>query len=96
MIRKISGHSMVPVLPPNTLIVGFKKFRNLQVNDVIIFSHNNREKIKRITDIRNDELYVLGDLAEESTDSRHFGWIPKNSVVAKVVIPRDVSPAEQV
>lgn len=95
IVRKISGHSMVPVLPPNTLIVGFKKFRNLQINDVVIFVHNDREKIKRITDMRDNEVYVLGDLADESTDSRHFGWIPQEHIVAKVVIPRDVSPAEQ-
>ncbi len=93
IIRRVSGHSMVPVLPPGTLIVGFKKFRKLQVNDVVVFHHNEREKIKRITEIKDDSVYLLGDLSDESTDSRHFGWISKKQIIAKVIIPRDVSPA---
>jgi len=86
-IRVISGHSMVPVLPPGTYVWATTWYKQLRVGDVVVFFHNGKEKIKRISDIRDNELYVLGDHTESSTDSRHFGWIPKDSVRGKVIWP---------
>ena len=87
IVRKISGHSMMPVLPPGTYIWGAKYFRNLHAGDTVIFVHENREKVKRIHDIKGKEIYVLGDHPEASKDSRHFGWLPISSVLAKVIWP---------
>lgn len=83
---------MMPVLPPNTLVVGLRYFRRLNPGDVIIFVHEGREKIKRIREIREDELFVVGDHTDASTDSRHYGWIGAHGVVAKVIRPRDLKP----
>jgi nickel-type superoxide dismutase maturation protease len=88
MIRRVQGYSMMPVLPPNTLVLGLKYFRALRINDVIIFYHDGREKMKRIQTIENGNLFVIGDHADASTDSRHFGWISTSTVIAKVVRPR--------
>jgi hypothetical protein len=80
---------MIPILPPGTLVWGLRWFKRLKVDDVIIFRHDGKEKIKRISDMRDDELFVLGDLQEESTDSRHFGWVPRREILAKVVKPKN-------
>ncbi|MDB5185966.1 MAG: signal peptidase [Candidatus Saccharibacteria bacterium] len=87
VVRTVHGHSMLPVLPPDTYVWGIRWFPNLRINDVVIFEHNGREKIKRISDIQGDQIYVLGDHPDESTDSRHFGWIPKGCVIARIIHP---------
>lgn len=87
-IRKVSGHSMMPTLPPKTMVWGFRWFNRLKVGDVIIFKHQGREKIKRIDKIKEDKLFVLGDHREASSDSRDYGWVETEEVIAKVIWPR--------
>jgi hypothetical protein len=88
MIRRVQGHSMVPVLPPGTIVFGWRWFFRLGQDKVIIFTRQNRETIKRIERIESDGLFVLGDHSETSTDSRQYGTIPKETVEAVVVWPR--------
>ncbi len=89
MVRKIQGHSMIPVLPPGTVVWGLKWFMTLVPGDVVIFTHDGKEKIKRISEINeHEEVYVLGDFEEESSDSRQFGWIPISEIKARVIHPK--------
>lgn len=87
-IRKVQGHSMVPVLPPGTTVWGITWFISLHPGDVVIFKHDGKEKIKRISEIKDEKVFVLGDFHEESTDSRHFGWIPIADIRARIVHPK--------
>ena len=86
-IREISGHSMMPVLPPGTLVFGLKWFRNIKPGDVVIFLHEGKEKIKRVSELEENRVYLLGDHEEASTDSRQFGWLDIDTVIAKVIWP---------
>lgn len=79
---------MAPALLPGQLVVGLHWFRNVYLQDVVIFEHAGKEKIKRVKKINSDELYVVGDNADNSTDSRQFGNIKRNTVIAKVIWPR--------
>lgn len=88
MIRKIQGHSMVPVLPPGTYVYGWRWFLRLKPQRVIIFEHDDKETIKRIDAVEEDGLYVLGDHVETSNDSRHYGLIPQHNALAVVIWPR--------
>jgi signal peptidase S26 family len=87
-IREIHGHSMLPVLPPGTLVFGWCWFRSLKPGDIVIFIHEGKEKIKRIGELDDGRIFLLGDHAEASTDSRHFGWLDADAVVAKLIWPR--------
>jgi type IV secretory pathway protease TraF len=50
--------------------------------------HDGREKIKRLALTRAGRIYVLGDNPPMSTDSRDFGWLPEETIVATLIWPR--------
>jgi len=77
---------MAPTLKAGQLVIG-RVTRELSAGDVVIVSHNGLEKIKRIEKHQGDLIYLLGDNAESSTDSREFGWLPAKTIIAKVVWP---------
>lgn len=79
---------MLPVLPPGTLVFGLRRYRQLKLGQVVIIEHDGKEKIKRISQLKNNLVYLLGDHENGSTDSRNFGWLSAESVVAIVLFPR--------
>ncbi len=88
MVRRVQGHSMVPTLPPGTVIFGWRWFTRLHPNRVVVFCRADREIVKRIQYIENDSLFVIGDHPETSTDSRQYGTINQETVTAVVMWPR--------
>lgn len=79
---------MLPVLPPGTLVIGLRHFRKLKPGNVVVIIHEGKEKIKRVDQLNDREVFVLGDHPDGSTDSRHFGWLAYDVVKAKVIWPR--------
>jgi phage repressor protein C with HTH and peptisase S24 domain len=86
IIRQVEGDSMAPTLTQGQLVVG-RYTRDLHPGDVVIVSHDGLEKIKRIEKHQGDLIYLLGDNAGASTDSRSFGWVHAKHIIAKVVWP---------
>lgn len=82
------GHSMLPILPPRTLVFGWSYFRKVKPGQVVVLEHDGIEKVKRIDQVKDGKVYVLGDYLAASTDSRHFGWIPLALVKAIIIWPR--------
>jgi SOS-response transcriptional repressor LexA len=78
---------MAPSLHAGQLVIG-RQTRELQPGDVVIVSHEGLEKIKRIERQQGDLIYLLGDNASASTDSRNFGWVHAKTIIAKVVWPK--------
>ena len=77
---------MAPTLVAGQLVIG-RQTRELRPGDIVIVSHNGLEKIKRIEKQQGDLIYLLGDNAAASTDSRNFGWVQAKTIIAKVVWP---------
>lgn len=92
MIRRVVGHSMLPVLPPGTLVIALTWLSKPLINSVVIIEHEGKEKIKRIQDVKHDEIFVVGDHEDGSTDSRHFGWVNVATIRAHVVWPKTGKP----
>lgn len=88
MIRKVQGHSMLPVLPPGTLVFAWRWYRRLKPQRVIIFNRQDKETVKRIDHIDDNGIFVLGDHTDASTDSRHYGTISEAAVEGIVIWPR--------
>lgn len=49
-------------------------------------SKNEMRIVKRVAEITDEGLYLLGDNSEHSYDSRYFGIVSKDDFVGKVVI----------
>lgn len=83
---KILGNSMFPALKPGQNVL-VNRFPKPKVGDIIAIKdpRNNKILIKRISETKNNKFFVLGDNKNESTDSRHFGWITKKDIIGKVV-----------
>ncbi len=86
LLRRVVGDSMYPTLENDQLII-LRPRAPLHVGDIIVFLYEGHEKIKRIHGIEGEFLYVLGDNPRFSTDSRHFGYVPRRTVLGKVAYP---------
>lgn len=78
---------MAPALEPGQIVVALAPKR-LRTGMVVVVRHDNLEKIKRVQQLRPNQLFIVGDNPGASTDSRHFGWLDKSTVVGTVVWPR--------
>lgn len=84
MLRKVMGRSMMPSLCPGMVVFGVRP-RKVRPGDIVIVRHENLDKIKRVHEVRPGEVFLTGDNSLHTTDSRDFGWLEMNVVMAKVV-----------
>ena len=85
-IRRVSGISMMPTLNQGNLVIALRT-KKYQVGDIIIFTHNSLDIIKRISSISGDSFQVIGDNPKHSTDSRNFGSINRPDIIGRVIWP---------
>lgn len=92
LLRRVSGNSMLPTLRPGQLIIAVHVCRRHYRNGVVVLRYDNKEVIKRIVEQRRhngeDEIFVCGDNAQQSTDSREYGWLSAESLLGTVIWPR--------
>jgi len=79
---------MVPTLRPGQFVVATNLFTKPTIDDVVVVKHDRVDKIKRIKDIQQGKIFLVGDNTVHSIDSRSFGWLPQNYVVGRVIWPR--------
>ena len=83
----IHGNSMSPALKDGDEVT-FESYRkqNIKIGDILVVNHPyslNKKIVKRVLKIKGDSLYFLeGDNSYESSDSRTFGYISKESIIA--------------
>ena len=91
-LRRVEGMSMAPAFLPGRLVFAWR-LRKPRIGDVVIVRHHHLELIKRVSQLDDDRVYLLGDNPVESTDSRHYGWLPMASVLGVVVGGYSPEPA---
>jgi len=70
--------------------VFYKKYvkskSNLKVGQVVIFLHPTKDRIqiKRIKQLKETSIEVIGDNLKYSTDSRSFGFVQKEKIIGIV------------
>jgi nickel-type superoxide dismutase maturation protease len=85
----VRGASMVPALWPDDRLVLIPAWR-LRQGDVVAVAdprRTDRLLVKRVARVDRQAglVTVLGDNPDASTDSRHFGPVPRRSVVGRAV-----------
>lgn len=89
LVRRIMGDSMAPTLQPGVIVFGVRPSR-VRPGDVVIVRHDNIDKIKRVKEVQENKVFLIGDNSSQSTDSRDFGWLEVGAVLARVVWPKRV------
>jgi nickel-type superoxide dismutase maturation protease len=92
MLRfEVVGESMTPAFRAGDWLVADRlayRSRAPRPGNVVLLPdprEPGRLLLKRVACVEaNGDLTVLGDNPAESTDSRHFGPVPRSSVVARV------------
>ncbi len=83
-IRRVAGNSMIPALKDGQIIIA-STLKPPSAGSIVVFRHENKEKIKRVKSISNDKIEVIGDNIGASTDSRDFGLIEIDYVIGTVL-----------
>ncbi len=84
----VHGNSMAPALREGQDILSFNwayLIKKPKAGDIVVIKVNGKEMVKRIQSIFGQNIFVVGDNTKESTDSREFGSITKDSLIGKVV-----------
>ncbi|MCU1463375.1 MAG: Signal peptidase [Acidimicrobiales bacterium] len=89
MIRRVivSGNSMFPtILPGDRLLVVGRKVRAGDLAALRDPREPDRVMVKRVVAVEGTTgaVAVAGDNPDASTDSRHFGSVPRHLVVGRV------------
>lgn len=84
---RIIGPSMEPSLRNGDVHLVALRVQ-VKVGDAVLLQHPERPElltVKRIVRRDGDGWWVEGDNLEESTDSRHFGAVPEESIRGRIV-----------
>lgn len=83
-LYRVAGESMLPSYRPGDTLLGLRWFTPRR-GQVVVATHAGRPLIKRLAAISGDHVTLLGDNLAHSTDSRHFGPIPRTQLKAKII-----------
>jgi len=76
---------MEPALPAGSFMLAKLHPKNIKVHDVVAFKHDGLIFIKRASEIKSDQLWLVGDNPHDSLDSRSFGWIDRKNILSKII-----------
>ena len=86
----VQGQSMSPTLRDGDWILvedGYYVSNEPVCGDLVLIEHPNHPQlvmVKRISNIDEDQIFLLGDNPLHSTDSRHFGSVHRENLIARV------------
>ena len=83
----VEGNSMLPTLKNGDVVLINPKAK-VEQGDIALASHPYKKSVKILKRVKefteNGDLFLIGDNAEESTDSRTFGAVPLKCLIGKV------------
>lgn len=96
-VVQICGYSMFPTLTDGEFYMSRRVFRKskCKVGKIYVYRppYEGREEnyvIKRLADIKDGKYFFLGDNADDSYDSRYYGYVDSKNVVAELITRKEV------
>lgn len=85
---------MAPTLRQDDIVIISR--RKPRAGQITVARNDGLEIIKRVAEVKGSRYYLVGDNSEESTDSRHYGYITNKDILGTImaVLPRAVAPPE--
>jgi phage repressor protein C with HTH and peptisase S24 domain len=80
----VAGESMLPAYAPGDTLIGWRWFRRPRAGQVVV-ARRDRPLIKRVKSVSGRAVWLEGDNAAASTDSRHFGPVDLAKVEAVII-----------
>jgi phage repressor protein C with HTH and peptisase S24 domain len=74
---------MLPLFKHGGIVICFDK--RPKIGDVVVATIDDKEVIKRVDQLTDKKVYLIGDNQASSTDSRTYGYISKQSIVGVVI-----------
>lgn len=94
---KICGYSMFPTLSDGEFYLSKRVFRKhkCKIGKIYVYRppyEDDTQKfvIKRLADIKDGKYFFLGDNAMDSYDSRYYGYVNPDHVVAQLITRKEV------
>lgn len=84
----VRGNSMAPTfVPGETVLVSAIPYiiRRPRVGDIVVAQIKEKMILKRIKRVSENTVFLVGDNANESTDSKKLGEIYNKDIIGKVV-----------
>lgn len=85
---KVADSSMEPTFKEGDLLLVNRLaylFRGPRIGDVVVLKDHEMFLLKRVAAANGEKVYVVGDNAAQSRDSRDFGWVKKENIIGKVL-----------
>jgi signal peptidase I len=93
----ICGYSMFPTLSDGEFYMSKRVFRKskCKIGKIYVYRppyDGGEEKfvIKRLAYIKDGKYFFLGDNADDSYDSRYYGYVDSKNVVAQLITRKEV------
>ena len=83
-LYRVSGQSMTPTYQPGDLLLGWRWFKP-HLDQVVVVQTRERTIIKRIKRLDAKTVWLEGDNAAASTDSRSFGSVALQQIQAVII-----------
>lgn len=94
---QICGYSMFPTLSDGEFYLSRRVFRKqkCKVGKIYVYkppyaSDKERFVIKRLAHIQDGKYFFLGDNADDSYDSRYYGYVDSKNVIAELIKRKEV------
>ena len=84
-MARVEGRSMLPTYRHGQYVIVLR-FAEIDDGDIVVFKLPTEEHyfVKRVDHMVGNEYYVLGDNADNSKDSRHYGLVSKEYIIGRV------------
>ena len=85
----VTGASMEPAVREGDWLLVRRSRRTPKVGEVVVAvdpREPGRLLVKRVTAISGDQVTLVGDQRDRSTDSRHFGALHSSAIVGRPVL----------